>query len=68
MTATSFILVIYICGGPLTMGPYRSAGMCIMNYAPPEINVVVIAKALFHCLSRCEACYVRISTVSQLTA
>ena len=26
----------------LSMGPYGSAGTCIINYAPPEINVVVM--------------------------
>ena len=31
----------------LTMGPYRTTGMCIINYTSPEINAVVIAKALF---------------------
>ena len=31
----------------LTMGPYGSVGTCIKNYAPPEINHVVMTKALF---------------------
>ena len=26
----------------LTIGPYGSAGTCIINYAPPQINVVVM--------------------------
>ena len=26
----------------LTIGPYGSTGMCIINYAPPQINVVVL--------------------------
>ena len=36
----------------LTMGPYASPGMCIINYTPPEINIVAIAKALFDCSSQ----------------
>ena len=47
------------------MGPYGSVGTCIINYTPPEINVVV-AKALFHCSSRCQP-YVPIRAVSQST-
>ena len=26
----------------LTIGPYGSTGTCIINYAPPQINVVVM--------------------------
>ena len=26
----------------LTIGPYGSAGTCIINYAPPQINIVVM--------------------------
>ena len=26
----------------LTIGPYGSAGTCIINYTPPQINVVVM--------------------------
>ena len=26
----------------LTIGPYGSAGACIINYTPPQINVVVM--------------------------
>ena len=34
----------------LTMGLYGSVGMCIINYyAPLEINVIVMVKALFDC-------------------
>ena len=33
--------------------PYGSAGMCIINYAPPEINVIM-AKAMFDCSSQCQ--------------
>ena len=30
----------------LTIGPYGSAGTCIINYAPPQINVVVMTLAI----------------------
>ena len=33
----------------LTMGPFGSTGTCIINYTPPEINIVVMVKALFVC-------------------
>ena len=33
----------------INYGALSSAGMCIINCAPPEINVVVMAKALFDC-------------------
>ena len=31
----------------INYGALSSAGMCIINCAPPEINVIVMAKALF---------------------
>ena len=35
--------MIHVWGdATLTIGPYGSAGMCIINYAPPQINVVVM--------------------------
>ena len=46
----------------LTIGPYGSAGTCIINYAPPQINVVDIR----HCVivsSQFQA-YVKISAVA----
>ena len=30
----------------LTIGPHGSAGTCIINYAPPQINVVVMTLAI----------------------
>ena len=34
--------MIYVRGdATLTIGPYGSAGMCIINYAPPQINVIM---------------------------
>ena len=47
----------------LTIGPYGSAGTCIINYAPPEINVVIMVKALLDCSSHCQPC-VTISAAS----
>ena len=38
----------------LTMGPYGSAGLCTMNYTPPQINMVIMTKALFDCPSQCQ--------------
>ena len=35
----------------INYGALSSAGMCIIKCAPPEINVVVMAKALFDCSS-----------------
>ena len=48
------LILLYMFRGDavLTMGPYGSTGTCIINYNPPEINVVM-AKALFDCSSRC---------------
>ena len=51
----------------LTIGPYGSAGTCIINYALPQINVVIMAKAVFISLSQCQP-YVTINAVSQSTA
>ena len=35
--------IIHVWGdATLTIGPYGSAGTCIINYAPPQINVVVM--------------------------
>ena len=35
--------IIHVRGdATLTIGPYGSAGPCIINYAPPQINVVVM--------------------------
>ena len=44
--------------GPFTMGPYGRAGTCIINYATPEIHVVVMA--LFDCLPQYQP-YITIS-------
>ena len=52
----------------LTMGPYGSTGTFIINYAPPENNVVVNGtihlKALFDCSSQYQP-YGTISAASQ---
>ena len=42
-----YILYMFQGAATLTTEPYGSAGTCIINYAPPQINVVVMAKALF---------------------
>ena len=35
--------IIHVWGDTtFTIGPYGSAGTCIINYAPPQINVVVM--------------------------
>ena len=35
------LLYMFLGDALLTMEPYRSTGKCIINCAPPEINVVV---------------------------
>ena len=35
--------IIHVQGdATLTIGPYGSTGTCIINYTPPQINVVVM--------------------------
>ena len=60
--------ILHVSGeATLDMGPYRSTGVCHINYTLPEINVVVMAKALFDCSSQCQPC-ITIRAASQLTA
>ena len=62
-TSHSADFMIHVRGdATLTIGPYGSAGTCIINYAPPQINVVDIR----HCVigsSQYQA-YVKISAVA----
>ena len=59
--------IIHVSGdATLTMGPYGSAGTCVINYAPRQINTVVRAELLFDCSSQCQP-YVTINAASQST-
>ena len=61
------LLYMFRSDTTLTMGPYGSAGMCIINYAPLEINVVIMAMPIFDCSPQCQP-YVTISAASQSIA
>ena len=51
----------------VTIAPYGSTGTCIINYAPPQINIVVMTLALCDCSAQYQV-YVTISAVSQSIA
>ena len=67
ITIILLYFIIMFQGEDINYGALSSTGTCIINCAPPEINVIVMAKALFDCLSNCQP-DITINAASQSTA